>query len=69
MWYIETTICNFNNKLQNILLKNSFIWKNENDWKNTYIQVLKVILNWNLLTCFDLVAQFIDLKKILLTFK
>jgi hypothetical protein len=31
MWYIETIICNFNNKLQKISFKNFFIWKNEND--------------------------------------
>jgi len=27
MWYTTATICIFNNKLQKISLKNSFIWK------------------------------------------
>jgi hypothetical protein len=31
MWYIEATMCIFNNKLQNISFKNFVIWKNEND--------------------------------------
>ncbi len=31
MWSIGATICIFNNKLQNISLKNSFIWKSEKD--------------------------------------
>jgi hypothetical protein len=29
MWSIRANICIFNNKLQNISFKNSFIWKNE----------------------------------------
>jgi hypothetical protein len=34
MSYIEATICIFNNKLQKISLKISFIWKNEKGKKN-----------------------------------
>jgi hypothetical protein len=33
MWYIGATICIFNNKLQKISFKNSFIRKNENGLK------------------------------------
>jgi hypothetical protein len=31
VWCIGVTICIFNNKLQNISLKNPFIWKSEKD--------------------------------------
>jgi hypothetical protein len=31
MWCIGVTICISNNKLQNISLKNPFIWKSEKD--------------------------------------
>jgi hypothetical protein len=33
MWSIGATICIFNNKLQNISFKNSFIWKSEKGLK------------------------------------
>jgi hypothetical protein len=29
MWFIGATICIFNNKLQKISFKNSFVWKND----------------------------------------
>jgi hypothetical protein len=34
MWYVGATICIFNNNLQKISFKNSFIWKNEKGLKN-----------------------------------
>jgi hypothetical protein len=36
MWYIGAIICIFNNKLQNISFKYSFIWKSIKDYKKTH---------------------------------
>jgi hypothetical protein len=41
MWYIGATICIFNNKLQNISFKNSFIWKNEKGLKRIHSPFVK----------------------------
>jgi hypothetical protein len=40
IWYIGTTICIFNNKLQKVSLKNSYMWKNEKDYKRLAILLL-----------------------------
>ncbi len=37
IWSIGVAICIFNNKLQNISFKNSFIWKSEKKLKMTHI--------------------------------
>jgi hypothetical protein len=41
MWSIETTICIFNNKLQKISFKNSFIWKSEKGLKRIHNPFIK----------------------------
>jgi hypothetical protein len=41
MWSIGTTICIFNNKLQKISFKNSFIWKGEKGLKRTHNPFVK----------------------------
>jgi len=41
MWSIGATIFIFNNKLQKVSFKNSFIWKNEKGQKKTHIPFVK----------------------------
>jgi len=41
MWFIETTICILNNKLQKISFKNSFIWKSEKGLKKFHNHFVK----------------------------
>jgi hypothetical protein len=41
IWSIEATKCIFNNKLQKISFKNSFIWKNEKWLKKTHNPFVK----------------------------
>jgi len=41
MWSIGVTICIFNNKLQKISFKNSFIWKSEKKLKMTHNTFVK----------------------------
>ncbi len=41
IWYIGGTICIFNNKLQKISLKNSFIWKSDKGVKKTHSHFVK----------------------------
>jgi hypothetical protein len=41
MWSIGATIYTFNNKLQKISFKNSFIWKNEKGLKKTHNPFVK----------------------------
>ncbi len=36
MWFIGTTMCTFNNKLQKKSFKNSFMWKNGKDSKRIH---------------------------------
>jgi hypothetical protein len=43
MWSIGAIICIFNNKLQKISFKTSFIWKMKNDWNDSQ-SFCKVIL-------------------------
>jgi len=49
MWSINATICIFNNKLQKISFKNSFIWKSEKWLKNTHSPVGSFLhpIRWN----------------------
>jgi len=41
MWNIRATICIFNNKLQKVSFKNSFIWKNEKKLKMSHSPFVK----------------------------
>jgi len=66
MWSIGVTICIFNNNLENISFKNSFIWKNEKGLKRTHNPFVKKS-HW-LLTSFHFVHCFNPIDSIGVTF-